>query len=227
MYRVSIDEKICFLLGIPAKKAKKVLKERRLSDLDAVKEYIPLENKLIDKIIANPQFAEECRIEPNKVNELQVKQIPHVDKNNIMTILNGRPYYTMEEMAIATKVSRTILEDLFIIPPLQFTDKKAGKTVTLSPIFGNYIIPFGNDFEENDYGELISFSKGFKYQAIKFDADKSYSPPHKLKEKLKGNICPVVRDNDGFKKFFVPGSFDLWFKQNVSEYMQKSIINEF
>jgi subtilisin family serine protease/DNA uptake protein ComE-like DNA-binding protein len=61
-------------------------------------------------------------------------------------------------------------------------------------------------------------------QPSEFEADPA---PHDLKAAFGGNVHPVLRDSEGFERYLVPGSFDLWFRPEIAEARCRSLIETF
>jgi subtilisin family serine protease len=170
-------------------------------------------------------------LNPNQVTEGHLKEITVLDRNRVKTVLRGRPYYSLEELAAATALPRTVLSNLFTLTPMHYEDKRASKKVMLEPVFGRYVIPAWGEFEEDGmkktgYVEVFPATKDFRFRIVQPSSFLEPKPPHLLKAAYNGNVHPVLRDSEGFERFLVPGSIDLWFKRQIPLERRRAIIQE-
>ena len=238
MRRVLPEEKLRFVCGLSEEEAQAVIEGYGAVDLEEISAYTRLYSEAVKSIFPDPQVTkvdlqalEDIRLNPNRITREQFERIPQLKPEWVETVLNGQPYYSMEELRAATALPQTILYDLFDIPPLLFRDKLANREVVLEPIFGRYVIPPRSEFDAEDhkkiagYVEIFGATQGFNFRVVEpsdFEAGKH--APHNLKAAYGGNVHPVLRDSEGFERFLVPGSIDLWFKIETPESERLSII---
>jgi DNA uptake protein ComE-like DNA-binding protein len=147
MKRVSLVEKLCFVLGLNEKDAQEIAKKIKVDGFED-RSHSELDPVTIESILNNPQVVEDIRLNPNKITLKQIQQIPRLKPELVETVLKGRPYYSIDELKKATDLPHNLLDDLFSIPPFRFHDKLAKKEVLFSPVYGRYITPPASEFEE-------------------------------------------------------------------------------
>ena len=230
MRRVSLLEKLRFVCGLSEEEAQVIAEKHEGVDFEEIRARTELDIESVKSLLDNPQDVADIRLNPNQITRAQLEQIPQLKPDTVETVLKGRPYYSIQELEAATLLPRTILDDLFAIPPLRFQDKLAKKEVALVPVPGRYIIPPPSEFEERvgraGYLEVFQATKDFNFCVVEPGSFEEENAPHALKALFGGNVHPVLRDSEGFERFLVPGSMDLWFKPETSEDRRLSIIEE-
>jgi subtilisin family serine protease/DNA uptake protein ComE-like DNA-binding protein len=233
MRRISHDEKLAFVCGGLSDQEIRAIREGRRTeiDFDEAATRVGLDRTTFRQILTDQKALEAVRLNPNGVNLAQLKKLPGMAPERAKTVLDGRPYYAIWELEAATGLPPTFLDDLFLIKPLHFRDKPAEKEVGLVPVPGRYIVPSPREFEEDlalsiGYTELVPATAEFSFRVVQPLDFESPTPPHVLKKVLGGDVHPVLRDPEGFERYGVPGSLDLWFKLNIPVERRSAIIEE-
>lgn len=230
MRRVSLIEKLRFVCGLCEEEAQAIVERLGVVDLEEIRTHTGLDLERLESILANPPDVEDIRLNPNQITQAQLEQIPQLKPDLVETVLKGRPYYSIEELEEATQLPRTILDDLFVILPLRFPDTLAKKEVALAPVHDRYIIPPPSEFEDEieraDYVVVFPQTKNFDFCVVEPSSFEEEHASYALKAMFGGNVHPVLRDSEGFERFLIPGSMDLWFKSDTPEDRRRSIIQE-
>lgn len=232
LQHLSLKDRLCFVLGLSESEAQTVIEKRKLVKPDLIRDRVHLDRATIDRILQNPVTVQQMRLNPNQLTRDQIARIPHITSDRVEIVDKGRPYYAIEELEVATRLSRNVLDDLFVIPPLSFRDKLADKEVTFAPIPGKYVIPTKGDLEATDpaeaagYVEKVPATTTFRFRMVEPSNFEEEQSPHALKAALEGNVHPVLRDADGFERYLVPGSLDLWFCSEIPSPRCLEIIRE-
>ncbi|MBW4538443.1 MAG: S8 family serine peptidase [Myxacorys chilensis ATA2-1-KO14] len=228
--RVSLQETLCFVLSLSAAEAQAVLERRLVVPAKTICDRTHLDRVTVDRVLQNPAAVRQLRLNPNRITSTQIARIPHLKSERAKIVAQGRPYYAIAELEAATALPRALLDQLFLISPLSYQDKQAHKEITFTPVLGRYLIPAKSDLETTDpleatgYVEVLPSLPEFDFRIVQpseFEADPA---PHDLKAAFAGNVHPVLRDAEGFERYLVPGSLDLWIRPDIAEAQCRSMI---
>lgn len=200
------------------------------NDFEEIGHQVGLDADHIRETLSDPQMLKGLRLNPNRLRREQLELIPSLTPTDITTILMGKPYYSLDELKVASNLSPLAIRELFEIEPYSFLDPITRREVSLHPVFGRYILP-ASEFEADPalasgYAEVYSPSARVSLrvvQAVDFEAEQR---PHLLKHEFKGQVYPVMRDIDGVERYLVPGFVDVWFKRQVSDATRETILEE-
>lgn len=228
MRRVKPDEKLRVVFGLSKEEEK-----YESVDFEGKIDRSGLPPETAKLLLEDAQELDTFRLNPNRISLAQIGQVPQFEIAQAEKVLKGRPYFSMDELQAATALPRTILEDLFEVPPFGFQDKSSGREVGLTPIYGRYIIGPPGEFEEPvekiGFREVFGETRGFNFRIVELvpgDFEAMKQAPHDLKATLDGAVHPVLRDMEGFERFLVPGSLDVWFTPEVPKQRCLEIFKE-
>jgi DNA uptake protein ComE-like DNA-binding protein len=230
--QLSLQDRLCFVLGLSVQEARAIIEKRRVIQPDQIRDRVTLDLATLDRILQNPTIVQQIHLNPNQLTRDQIARIPHLRSERVAIVSKGRPYYVIEELEAATGLSRKLLDQLFVIPPLSFRDQTTDQEITFAPIPGRYIIPAKGDLEATDpaksagYVEKVPATETFHFRVVEPSNFEEEQSPHALKAALDGNVHPVLRDVDGFERYLVPGSLDLWFRSEIPAARHLDIIQE-
>ncbi|KAM3114031.1 S8 family serine peptidase [Phormidesmis sp. 146-33] len=228
--RISLQEILCFAFSLSPAEAQAVIEKRTVVSAKTICDRTHFDRGTVDRVLQNPSTVRQLRLNPNRIISTQIARIPHLKSERAKIVAQGQPYYAIAELEAATRLSRALLDQLFVIAPLSYQDKQAHKEITLIPVLGRYLIPAKTDLEATDplestgYVEVLPSASEFDFRIVQpseFEADPA---PHELKAAFAGNVHPVLRDAEGFERYLVPGSLDLWFRSDIAEAQCRSII---
>jgi subtilisin family serine protease len=228
--RVSLQETLCFALNLSPAEAQAIVERRSVVPAKTICDRTHLDRATIDRVLQNPTTVRQLRLNPNCITAAQIARIPHLKTERAKIVAQGQPYYAIAELEAATALPRTLLDQLLVIPPLRCQDKQAHKDLIFTPVVGRYLIPAKIELETTDplettgYVEILPPIADFDFRIVQpgeFEADPA---PHTLKAVFAGNVHPVLRDTEGFERYLVPGSLDLWFRSDVAEAQGRSLI---
>ncbi|NET41902.1 S8 family serine peptidase [Okeania sp. SIO2B3] len=236
-FSLSPQQKLRFILDLSVREIEAIVQWRQMLskviNLEDISLRAQLDRETVEQLLLNSSNVEKMRLNPNRVNRNQLEQIPQLKPDRIDIVLQGKPYYSMTELAVATALPLTVLDYFFVIPPLSFPDKPANKEVILEPVTGYYLIPRQPDFERLDpavqlgYVESLPIPETLEFRIVEnSDFESGSQTAHLLKAAFAGNVHPVLRDVQGSKLYLVPGSIDLWFHLNTPSPRREEIIQE-
>ncbi|MFH7242397.1 MAG: S8 family serine peptidase [Spirulina sp.] len=231
--QILLKDRLCLVLGVSESEAQAILNRRSKLTPKDISRCAKLSQATIKYILQNPSEVQKIRLNPNHITPEQVARIPRLKPEQVDIVLNGRPYYAIEELEFATALPRRQLDQLFEIPLFRFWDKATNTDVMMAPVPGHYIIPPKGDLEESDpadisgYVETIPATTAFQFRVVAPSNFEAEQEPHRMKAALEGNVHPVLRDSDGFERYLIPGSLDLWFHKEVTQEQCRSIIKGF
>jgi DNA uptake protein ComE-like DNA-binding protein len=231
--QILLKDRLCLVLGVSESEAQAILDRRSKLTPKDIGRRVQLSQTTIAHILQNPSKVQKIRLNPNQITLEQIARIPHLKPERVDIVVNGRPYYAIEELESATALPRRQLEQLFEIPPFRFWDKITNKDVVMAPVPGRYIIPPKGELEEGDpadlsgYVETVPATTTFQFRVVEPSNFEAEQEPHRMKTALAGNVHPVLRDANGFERYLVPGSLDLWFRREIPQEQCRSIIQRF
>lgn len=166
------------------------------------------------ELLATPHALEACRLDPNTVSLAQLRNIPGLHPARLRAVESSRPFFTIDELEVATRVDKAVLDQLFELPGLAFTDKSTGTRVPLEPVPFQYVIPPRDEFEGAEMIATLGFGEragptAARVRAV-FRSELEHAESGDLKSHFRGAIVPVLRDRDGNHRYFVPGFLDVW-----------------
>jgi len=229
--RIPLRDRLCFVLGLTEAYAQAVMDGSADIDLESVEAGERLDPPTLERILKYPWTVNDIRLDPNRVTRAQFGRLPGVTPEQAGVIDDGRPYYSMAELQAATNLSPAVLSELFVIPPLRLVDKPAGRDIRLDPAPGRYIVPAPAEFEANtalanQFRTVHSWSGALDWRIIEAEDFEDARPVLGLKRALRGQVHPVLRDAQGFERYVVPGSLDLWFRRESPEVRRQAVIRE-
>jgi len=230
LQRVSLQETLCFALNLSPAEAQAVVERHPVVSVKTICDRTHLDRSTIDRVLQNPLAVRQLRLNPNRITATQIARIPHLKPDRAKIVDQGQPYYAIAELEAATALPRILLDQLLVIPPFSCRDKQAHKDLVFTPVLGRYLIPAKTDLEANDllettgYVEVSSLIADFDFRIVQPDEFEADPAPHDLKAAFAGNVHPVLRDSEGFERYLVPGSLDLWFRTDLAEVQCRSLI---
>jgi subtilisin family serine protease len=227
--QLSRDQKRSVLLGLDRELAAQVRNTAR--QLDELSQRTGLDRDVITAVLLEDfEAVQSARLDPNRVTREQLRQIPGLTPALVEEVVSGRPYYSLDELQAVTLVPQRILETLFALPNLMFRDPFTDEEVAFMPVAGRYIIP-QEEFEDADpvadAGYVDILVPDVPTLGLRVVAASSFEETHlshHLKAALNGRVYPVLRDAHGFEKYIIPGSLDLWFRDEVPETERQRVI---
>ncbi len=235
-------EKLAICLGIPQREAEALLRTVNATStplsriVRTQRLFVPdisaMTPAMVAELIQDPERLQSYRLNPNRVQETQLQQFHQLEQTKITALLQGRPYYTLEELRHVTALPGILLQQLFRLPALQFTDKVRATTIPLMPVAGRYILPEQSDLESAGqignagYTAIAEATPLFPFRIVGPADFEAEAQPHLLKRLYGGHVYPVLRDALGFERYFVPGAFDLWFIPSATPSQCQALIEQ-
>jgi competence ComEA-like helix-hairpin-helix protein len=229
---LTLRQRLCSLLAVTEKEANAlVLTGSTGIDTAAIGRRVGLERADVDLLVSSRTAIENARIDVNKVKQLQLLQVPHLAPERIRLVLEGHPYFSLEEFKEASGLPMAFISELFTAPELEFADKITGTQRRFEPIFGTYIAYPRLEFESTQLIESLGFierpaGSNVSIRVIAPSDIEATKKTYELKRALGGQVFPVVRDTEGFDRYFVPASIDVWFRRDVPQQRALAVLNE-
>lgn len=229
---LTLAQRLSFFLAIDEAKAKLALRSNGSGlDLDKIASNVNLKKEKIIWLFNKRENLENYRVNPNQITRSQLKRIPNLEEEQIKVLEKGRPYFSLNELEAVSKLPRIVLEQLFFIAPFELTDKITGKSKTFEPIFDQFILQPKDEFESPDKLSNLGYTaiKTGKKALIRVIVPRSFEEdlsPNELKKTFNGMVFPVLKDNEGFTRYFLPGTIDLWFSRDTPKERILSIISD-
>lgn len=227
---LTLNQKRRFLLGFSDPEIHELLSTGSENDFEKISHYAGLNADQIERMVSDPQTIKEHHLDPNRLRREQLEQVPSLVPEQIDMIMHGKPYYSLDELVSATKLTRQTVHELFEVKPYSFEDSITGRAVTLEPVFGRYIIP-PSEFEADPalavgFTDVYASSARTGLRVVEAADFEGEQHPHLLKREFKGRVYPVMRDVEGFERYLVPAAVDVWFKREVAEAKRETILKE-
>lgn len=229
---LTLKQRLCCLLAVTEKEADAlILKGRSGADTAAIGRRTGLEKTDIDQIVTSRTSIENARIDVNKVAQLQLHQVPHMAPERIRKVSEGHPYFSLREFEEASGLPKALVSGLFTAPDLEISDKITKRCRRFEPVFGLYIAPPKLEFESAQLLKAIgfverSFGANTPIRVIALNDTEAPKRVYELKRTLGGQVFPVVRDNEGFERYFVPASIDVWFTPDIPKERALAVLNK-
>ena len=229
---LTLKQRLCCLLAVTDKEADAlILTGRTGTDTAAIGRRVGFERTDVDKIVISRTAIENARIDVNKVTQLQLQHVPCMPPERIRLVSEGRPYFSLQEFEEASGLPKAFVSALFTVPDLEFVDKVTGTRRHFEPVFGTYIARPRLEFESSQFVEALGFIErpNGSNALIRVIAPSDIKAPkrtYELKRVLGGQVFPVVRDGEGFERYFVPASIDVWFRRDVPQQRALAVLNE-
>ncbi|MEL6342021.1 MAG: S8 family serine peptidase, partial [Myxococcota bacterium] len=153
----------------------------------------------------------ETMLNLSQVTAQQLMKIPGMTPGEAKRILNNRPFFSMEELLAVSTLSRALWEDLVSFPALTLPDPAANKARPLSIVPGRFV-SLPTDLEAAPVGFAVHRQNHTAY--ILSASDLESADLSALKGQMRGRLVPVVRDQWGAERYFVPGHLDVWAHPN-------------
>ena len=189
-------------------------------DPRTISRRVGLDRAEIERLLSSPASIQDYRINVNRINQTQLHLVPGLLPNRIRPTLEGRPYFLLEEFKVASGLPSEVVAELFEVPKFEICDKVTGNVRRLTPVANKYILRPRLEFESE---ELIR-EHGFVERPAGADAlirvlvpseTEAHRPAHELRAAMGGQVFPIFRDDEGFERYLVPGSIEVWFDQQV------------
>lgn len=190
-------------------------------DAEAIAKRVNLEPSHVRRLMTSHAAVEAYRINPNRVTRAQLYLVPGIGPDRIRSILDGRPYFSMAEFEAASGLPREEAAKLFGVPKLTIRDKITGRVTNLRAVPDKYILLPRLDFESPGLVADLGFVErtvgaGAPIRVLVPSETETLRQPHDLKAAFGGQVFPVLRDDEGFERYLVPNSLDVWFERGVS-----------
>ncbi len=229
---LTLKQRLCCLLAVTDEEAEALIRVGKTgADTAAIARRVGLEHHEVNRIVSSRTEIENTRIDANKVTHLQLNQFSKLSPKRIRLISEGRPYFSLQEFEEASNLPKARIEELFTVPDLEFRDKVTKKRCSFEPVFGSYIARPRLEFESPQIVESLGFTEqsSSPNELLRVIVPSETEAPkntYELKQALGGQVFPIMRDEEGFKRYFVPAMIDLWFRQDVTPQQALTIINE-
>lgn len=200
-------------------------------NIDDISRRAHVDRETVAEYLSSPTALKNARLNPNRLTESQTQSIPEIDSARVATVLEGRPYFSMAELQAATGIDPAVLVELFRIPPWRFPDPLANREVTFDHVPNRFLVGPALSFEADPirslgYLEAKPVPPGAMRLIVPGEFEQT-EPPHILKRELRGEVFPVLRDNQGFERMFAPGLLDVWFQRSVPENQARGVLAAF
>ena len=152
-----------------------------------------------------PQTLGSLRAAPNRV---PCRAWSRLVGDRAERIMAARPYYGFEELATVSGLPLPTLRSLFAFDAWRFHDRPRGAEVALTPVDGQYVVE-ASDFEAAPEGHVWRpAAPGSRLRVITpldFEGTPRREGLEALKRAYRGQLMPVVTDEQGRVRVLVPG----------------------
>lgn len=216
--------RLAFLAGVTLQDAEQALAVAGRLRAEAPRTSVGSPPTVLTRFVEGGRLKAFVKPNPNGVTQKQVEQLPGVSASRAERVMQGGPYFTLNEYAAVTGVSKGVLAELVQVPRYERLDKMRGKRVVFEPEPNVYVSELPAGFEAaasglDDTGYVIQRSLATaagrlavigpaEFQAASGGADR-------LKRAVAGRIIPAVRDPEGMLRLFVPRRVDIWFAEGT------------
>ena len=216
--------RLAFLAGVTLRDAERALAVTVSPRAGAPNTRVGAPPAALARFVEGGRLKAFAKPNPNGVTQKQVEQLPGVSASRAERVLQGGPYFSLNEFAAVTGVSKALLAELVQAPRYERLDKMRGKRATFEPEPDIYISELPAGFEAaasglDDAGYIIqrSLAAGAERLAVIGPADfqTASGGSDRLKRAVAGRVIPAVRDPEGLLRLFVPRRVDLWFAEGT------------
>lgn len=227
-----------FVLGLDAEAITSL--RARVAEVHATLErrvpsYAQLGGEAVLRVLADPAAAESIRLDPNRLLPEQAARIPGLDAAAVDAFVAGRPYYSLEEVRRATGLDSEACEVLFALPPFQARDKAGERVRVFRPVPDQYLVAAREDLLSTEVAEAaagyaeagsLGAHLGLRLLAAVELESGEVPAPHRLKAAYGGAVHPVLEDEEGWRRIFVPRALDVWFQPEVDVARRREILED-
>lgn len=229
---VNLKDRLRCALALSEREAEAVLRgETDAVDPSSIARRTNLSPAEADRLLHSRATIETHRVNPNRATQVQLRAAPGVAPERIRAVLEGRPYFSLAEFEAASGLPHDRAAALFEVPALRVADRFTGKTTTLSPVPGKYVLRPRPEFESAGLVSELGFvelgaGRGAPLRVVARSDAEAVRPVHELKAAFGGDVFPVLRDDEGFERYLVPGSIDVWFERDTPPEQARRILGE-
>lgn len=209
MSRLSARERACLLLDLSRREADDYLRGRLTAAPTRGRGGTEWERA--GSPLPSPSRLASHRVDPNTLTEGQWHRLDDFE-SLVARAPKGRPFYSLGEVVDATGIPTATVADLFVPPSLAWSDKPNGTTRHHHAVHGRYLV---DGSIETDALRACSFEPvDVTHQGMLRLAESTTfeDPTHAddLKARHPGGVHPILVDGEGFHRYLVPGTVDIW-----------------
>lgn len=227
-----LTARLCCFLLLNEEEAEQALRgDLSAVDPDAVAGRVDLGRDDVVRILQSRDALEAHRLDLNRTSHAQWLMVPGIAPQRLRAVMEGRPYFTLDEAQSVSGLDDETLGSYFAPPTYGLEDGPTGSVSYLRPVPGRYVLAPRSDFES---AELLA-STGFiearqvrrpRARLVVASDEESARGPGALKAAFGGRVLPVLRDEDGFDRLLVPGSLEVWFSVGTAPSRARAIFEQ-
>lgn len=220
--RLSPRERACLLLDLTASEADDYLAGR----LSAARTRPAGGNEWerVGSPLPSPASLAVHRVDPNALTDAQWARL-HDFESVAARVPQGRPFYSVDEVADATGIPVATAADLFVVPTLAWSDKPVGSTRHHRAEHGQYLVDSSvtDDTLRSCAFEPVETERARPLRLVEAATFEGPTRADELKSRHPGSVHPVLVDGEGFRRYLVPGSVDVWLT-DVDDWLARTLI---